>query len=180
MRLLRVWRGRCSGVGLAESASLILICPVACSPPCPRWCCQPSTATLPRGRTQECREQPGLLGRGLCLQSPWPFSALAARPLPVLGVLTAHVCACPQVPVQPVSAAGPEHSKPLEKAESLFGQERDPRFSEIYSSIGAGREGWAARHGWGTSRLYLLSPSTPVLFALSQVTRSSSGCGGLA
>ncbi|KFR11360.1 Aryl hydrocarbon receptor nuclear translocator, partial [Opisthocomus hoazin] len=42
-----------------------------------------------------------------------------------------------QVPVQPVSAAGPEHSKPLEKAESLFGQERDPRFSEIYSSIGA-------------------------------------------
>ncbi|XP_068270372.1 aryl hydrocarbon receptor nuclear translocator isoform X4 [Nyctibius grandis] len=40
-----------------------------------------------------------------------------------------------QVPVQPVSAAGPEHSKPLEKAESLFNQERDPRFSEIYSSI---------------------------------------------
>ncbi|NXN94849.1 ARNT protein, partial [Rhinopomastus cyanomelas] len=40
-----------------------------------------------------------------------------------------------QVPVQPVSAAGPEHSKPLEKAESLFSQERDPRFSEIYSSI---------------------------------------------
>ncbi|XP_053906844.1 aryl hydrocarbon receptor nuclear translocator isoform X4 [Cuculus canorus] len=42
-----------------------------------------------------------------------------------------------QVPVQPVSAAGPEHSKPLEKAESLFNQERDPRFSEIYSSINA-------------------------------------------
>ncbi|KAM8986176.1 aryl hydrocarbon receptor nuclear translocator isoform 4-T4 [Guaruba guarouba] len=41
-----------------------------------------------------------------------------------------------QVPVQPVTAAGPEHSKPLEKAESLFNQERDPRFSEIYSSIG--------------------------------------------
>ncbi|XP_075580616.1 aryl hydrocarbon receptor nuclear translocator isoform X6 [Pelecanus crispus] len=40
-----------------------------------------------------------------------------------------------QVPVQPVTAAGPEHSKPLEKAESLFNQERDPRFSEIYSSI---------------------------------------------
>ncbi|XP_075593467.1 aryl hydrocarbon receptor nuclear translocator isoform X12 [Balearica regulorum gibbericeps] len=40
-----------------------------------------------------------------------------------------------QVPVQAVSAAGPEHSKPLEKAESLFNQERDPRFSEIYSSI---------------------------------------------
>uniref|UniRef100_A0A8B9PCL4 Aryl hydrocarbon receptor nuclear translocator n=1 Tax=Apteryx owenii TaxID=8824 RepID=A0A8B9PCL4_APTOW len=40
-----------------------------------------------------------------------------------------------QVPVQPVTAAGPEHSKTLEKAESLFNQERDPRFSEIYSSI---------------------------------------------
>ncbi|XP_030320865.1 aryl hydrocarbon receptor nuclear translocator isoform X3 [Calypte anna] len=40
-----------------------------------------------------------------------------------------------QVPVQPVSAAGPEHSKPLEKAENLFNQERDPRFSEIYSGI---------------------------------------------
>ncbi|XP_071884186.1 aryl hydrocarbon receptor nuclear translocator isoform X14 [Anas platyrhynchos] len=40
-----------------------------------------------------------------------------------------------QVPVQPVTAAGPEHSKPLEKAESLFSQERDPRFSEIYSNI---------------------------------------------
>ncbi|KAM6039698.1 aryl hydrocarbon receptor nuclear translocator isoform 9-T9 [Chlamydotis macqueenii] len=40
-----------------------------------------------------------------------------------------------QVPVQPVTAAGPEHGKPLEKAESLFNQERDPRFGEIYSSI---------------------------------------------
>uniref|UniRef100_A0A8C3KAZ9 Aryl hydrocarbon receptor nuclear translocator n=1 Tax=Calidris pygmaea TaxID=425635 RepID=A0A8C3KAZ9_9CHAR len=42
-----------------------------------------------------------------------------------------------QVPVQPGTAAGPEHSKPLEKAETLFNQERDPRFSEIYSSIGS-------------------------------------------
>uniref|UniRef100_A0A8D2Q108 Aryl hydrocarbon receptor nuclear translocator n=1 Tax=Zosterops lateralis melanops TaxID=1220523 RepID=A0A8D2Q108_ZOSLA len=41
----------------------------------------------------------------------------------------------PQVPVQPVSAAGPEHSKPLEKAESLFSQERDPRFGEIFPGI---------------------------------------------
>ncbi|XP_031949018.1 aryl hydrocarbon receptor nuclear translocator isoform X6 [Corvus hawaiiensis] len=40
-----------------------------------------------------------------------------------------------QVPVQPVSAAGPEHSKPLEKAESLFSQERDPRFGEIFPTI---------------------------------------------
>ncbi|NXL40148.1 ARNT protein, partial [Glaucidium brasilianum] len=41
-----------------------------------------------------------------------------------------------QVPVPPVAAAGPEHSKPLEKAENLFNQERDPRFSEIYSGMG--------------------------------------------
>ncbi|XP_061872401.1 aryl hydrocarbon receptor nuclear translocator isoform X7 [Colius striatus] len=40
-----------------------------------------------------------------------------------------------QVPIQPVTAAGPEHSKPLEKTESLFNQERDPRFGEIYGSI---------------------------------------------
>ncbi|XP_037738569.1 aryl hydrocarbon receptor nuclear translocator isoform X3 [Chelonia mydas] len=40
-----------------------------------------------------------------------------------------------QVAVQPVTAAGPERSKPLEKAEALFSQERDPRFSEIYSNI---------------------------------------------
>uniref|UniRef100_A0A7M4EI13 Aryl hydrocarbon receptor nuclear translocator n=1 Tax=Crocodylus porosus TaxID=8502 RepID=A0A7M4EI13_CROPO len=39
------------------------------------------------------------------------------------------------VSVQPVTAAGPEHSKPLEKAETLFPQERDPRFSEIYPGI---------------------------------------------
>ncbi|XP_008168539.2 aryl hydrocarbon receptor nuclear translocator isoform X1 [Chrysemys picta bellii] len=40
-----------------------------------------------------------------------------------------------QVAVQPVTAAGPERSKPLEKTEALFSQERDPRFSEIYSGI---------------------------------------------
>ncbi|KAM4690146.1 aryl hydrocarbon receptor nuclear translocator isoform 2-T2 [Rhinophrynus dorsalis] len=40
-----------------------------------------------------------------------------------------------QVPVQPVSAAVPEHSKPLEKAETIYGQERDTRFAEIYSGI---------------------------------------------
>ncbi|NXD17627.1 ARNT protein, partial [Nothocercus nigrocapillus] len=40
-----------------------------------------------------------------------------------------------QVSVQPVAAAGPEHGKTLEKTESLFGQERDPRFGEIYSGI---------------------------------------------
>ncbi|OXB72322.1 UNVERIFIED_CONTAM: hypothetical protein H355_015621 [Colinus virginianus] len=42
-----------------------------------------------------------------------------------------------QVPVQPVSAAGPEHSKPLEKAEGIFTQERDPRFGEMYGGVGA-------------------------------------------
>lgn len=51
--------------------------------------------------------------------------------------------------MQPVTAAGPEHSKPLEKTENLFNQERDPRFSEIYSGISTGRGalGRAARPG---------------------------------
>ncbi|KAE8588060.1 hypothetical protein XENTR_v10022317 [Xenopus tropicalis] len=40
-----------------------------------------------------------------------------------------------QVPVQPVSAAVSDHSKPLEKTEGMYGQERDPRFAEIYSNI---------------------------------------------
>lgn len=76
-----------------------------------------------------------------------PSAVLRARPLTsfALEVLTAHTYTCSQVPVQPVTAAGPEHSKPLEKAESLFNQERDPRFSEIYSNINTGREYWAVR-----------------------------------
>lgn len=37
-----------------------------------------------------------------------------------------------------MTAAGPEHSKPLEKTDGLFAQDRDPRFSEIYSNINAG------------------------------------------
>uniref|UniRef100_A0A670ZFW9 Aryl hydrocarbon receptor nuclear translocator n=1 Tax=Pseudonaja textilis TaxID=8673 RepID=A0A670ZFW9_PSETE len=51
----------------------------------------------------------------------------------------------PQAALQAVSTAGAEHSKPAEKAEALFGQERDPRFSEIYSGIspGVGRRGKA-------------------------------------
>lgn len=44
----------------------------------------------------------------------------------------------PQVSVQAVTTTGPEHSKPLEKSESLFAQDRDPRFSEIYSNISTG------------------------------------------
>nr|AAA61732.1 Arnt [Mus musculus] len=42
-----------------------------------------------------------------------------------------------QVSVQPVRSAGSEHSKPLEKSEGLFAQDRDPRFPEIYPSITA-------------------------------------------
>lgn len=42
-----------------------------------------------------------------------------------------------QVSVQPVATAGSEHSKPLEKSEGLFVQDRDPRFSEIYPNISA-------------------------------------------
>ncbi|KAM6434679.1 aryl hydrocarbon receptor nuclear translocator isoform 2-T2 [Liasis olivaceus] len=41
----------------------------------------------------------------------------------------------PQAALQAVNAPGPEHNKPVEKSEALFGQERDPRFSEIYNSI---------------------------------------------
>ncbi|KAF6292424.1 aryl hydrocarbon receptor nuclear translocator [Rhinolophus ferrumequinum] len=42
-----------------------------------------------------------------------------------------------QVSVQPVTTTGPEHSKSLEKSDGLFAQDRDPRFSEIYSNINA-------------------------------------------
>lgn len=56
-----------------------------------------------------------------------------------LPLTASYPCLCLQVSVQPVTAAGPEHSKPLEKAETLFPQERDPRFSEIYPSISTGR-----------------------------------------
>uniref|UniRef100_A0A8C5QM76 Aryl hydrocarbon receptor nuclear translocator n=1 Tax=Leptobrachium leishanense TaxID=445787 RepID=A0A8C5QM76_9ANUR len=40
-----------------------------------------------------------------------------------------------QVPVQSVAATVSEHSKPLEKADTIYRQERDPRFAEIYSSM---------------------------------------------
>ncbi|XP_069041571.1 aryl hydrocarbon receptor nuclear translocator-like isoform X4 [Lepisosteus oculatus] len=33
----------------------------------------------------------------------------------------------------PVTAAGPEHSKPLDKTEGLYPPERDPRYSELYT-----------------------------------------------
>ncbi|XP_063482118.1 aryl hydrocarbon receptor nuclear translocator isoform X16 [Symphalangus syndactylus] len=39
--------------------------------------------------------------------------------------------------VQPVTTTGPEHSKPVEKSDGLFAQDRDPRFSEIYHNINA-------------------------------------------
>uniref|UniRef100_A0A2K6TG21 Aryl hydrocarbon receptor nuclear translocator n=1 Tax=Saimiri boliviensis boliviensis TaxID=39432 RepID=A0A2K6TG21_SAIBB len=39
--------------------------------------------------------------------------------------------------VQPVTTTGTEHSKPLEKSDGLFAQDRDPRFSEIYHNISA-------------------------------------------
>ncbi|NXG52623.1 ARNT protein, partial [Psilopogon haemacephalus] len=40
-----------------------------------------------------------------------------------------------QVPVQPVPAAGPEHSKALEKPEGIFSQEREPRYPELFPAI---------------------------------------------
>lgn len=42
-----------------------------------------------------------------------------------------------QVSVQAVATPGAEHSKPLEKSDGLFAQDRDPRFSEIYPTISA-------------------------------------------
>ncbi|KAM4662855.1 aryl hydrocarbon receptor nuclear translocator isoform 2-T2 [Discoglossus pictus] len=41
----------------------------------------------------------------------------------------------PQVPVQPLAAAVPEHIKPMDKAEPLYSQERDPRYAEMFSGI---------------------------------------------
>ncbi|CAI9599548.1 unnamed protein product [Staurois parvus] len=40
-----------------------------------------------------------------------------------------------QAPVQPIATAVSDHSKSLEKSDSLYCQERDPRFAEIYSGI---------------------------------------------
>nr|XP_015224294.1 PREDICTED: aryl hydrocarbon receptor nuclear translocator-like [Lepisosteus oculatus] len=37
----------------------------------------------------------------------------------------------------PVTAAGPEHSKPLDKTEGLYPPERDPRYSELYTGTHA-------------------------------------------
>ncbi|XP_043935979.1 aryl hydrocarbon receptor nuclear translocator isoform X3 [Protopterus annectens] len=42
-----------------------------------------------------------------------------------------------QVPVQPVTVAGTEHSKVMDKADPLFVPERDPRFTEIFTGINA-------------------------------------------
>uniref|UniRef100_A0A7M4FVE8 Aryl hydrocarbon receptor nuclear translocator n=1 Tax=Crocodylus porosus TaxID=8502 RepID=A0A7M4FVE8_CROPO len=77
------------------------------------------------------------LGQSASLPLEMGAAQLASRseenvslPLPA-----SYPCLCLQVSVQPVTAAGPEHSKPLEKAETLFPQERDPRFSEIYPGI---------------------------------------------
>lgn len=41
----------------------------------------------------------------------------------------------PQVPVAGVSGGVHEAGKTIDKTESLFSQERDPRFAEMYSAI---------------------------------------------
>ncbi|XP_038624485.1 aryl hydrocarbon receptor nuclear translocator isoform X1 [Tachyglossus aculeatus] len=54
-----------------------------------------------------------------------------------------------QVPVQPGAAAGPgpEHGKPLEKADTLFSQDRDPRFAEIFPSLNPADQSKAVASG---------------------------------
>nr|XP_056709187.1 aryl hydrocarbon receptor nuclear translocator [Euleptes europaea] len=83
------------------------------------------------------------LGQNVSLPLEMGSAQLAGRPPPTqpteLDVVQGRESLASyehaQTVVQPVSGAGPEHSKPLEKTETLFSQERDPRFVEIYSSI---------------------------------------------
>ncbi|XP_015279979.1 PREDICTED: aryl hydrocarbon receptor nuclear translocator [Gekko japonicus] len=83
------------------------------------------------------------LGQNVSLPLEMGSAQLAGRPLPsqpaeldvVQGRESIASYEHSQAVVQPVSSAGSEHSKPLEKTETLFSQERDPRFAEIYGSI---------------------------------------------
>ncbi|XP_040268583.1 aryl hydrocarbon receptor nuclear translocator isoform X1 [Bufo bufo] len=82
---------------------------------------------LGQGLSHSLEMGPGqLTGR----QQPPPPSELDVVPSRDNMVAYNHT----QVPVQPVTAAVPDH-KSLEKSEALYGQERDSRFAEIYSSI---------------------------------------------
>uniref|UniRef100_A0A670ZE47 Aryl hydrocarbon receptor nuclear translocator n=1 Tax=Pseudonaja textilis TaxID=8673 RepID=A0A670ZE47_PSETE len=60
----------------------------------------------------------------------------------------------PQAALQAVSTAGAEHSKPAEKAEALFGQERDPRVGKPISgnSVPASHPLFAPGNSYGASR----------------------------
>uniref|UniRef100_A0ACB8G747 Uncharacterized protein n=1 Tax=Sphaerodactylus townsendi TaxID=933632 RepID=A0ACB8G747_9SAUR len=81
------------------------------------------------------------LGQNVSLPLEMSSTQLAGRPQPTqqteLDVVQGRESLASyehtQTVVQPVSSVGPEHSKPLEKTETLFSQERDPRFVEIYS-----------------------------------------------
>ncbi|XP_077176140.1 aryl hydrocarbon receptor nuclear translocator isoform X2 [Paroedura picta] len=83
------------------------------------------------------------LGQNVSLPLEMGSAPLAGRPPPTqpaeLDVVQGRESLASyehtQAVVQPVSSAGSEHSKPLEKTENLFSQDRDPRFTEIYSSI---------------------------------------------
>ncbi|XP_019061921.1 aryl hydrocarbon receptor nuclear translocator isoform X4 [Fukomys damarensis] len=67
-----------------------------------------------------------------------------------------------QVSVQPVASTGPEHGKTLEKSDVLFAQDRDPRFSEIYSSINADQsKGISSSTGPATQQLFSQGGSFP-------------------
>ncbi|KAG8509233.1 Aryl hydrocarbon receptor nuclear translocator [Galemys pyrenaicus] len=79
-----------------------------------------------------------------------------------------------QVSVQPVTATGPEHSKPLEKADGLFAHDRDPRFSEIYSNINADQsKGISASTVPATQQLFSRGTTFPPTPRLAEDFRNS-------
>ncbi|XP_064416618.1 aryl hydrocarbon receptor nuclear translocator isoform X1 [Latimeria chalumnae] len=65
-----------------------------------------------------------------------------------------------QVPVQPVTAATTEHSKPSDKTDSLFGQEREPRFPEIYTGINTADQNKAIPSSTVTGNQQIFSPGS--------------------
>ncbi|XP_069505844.1 aryl hydrocarbon receptor nuclear translocator isoform X3 [Ambystoma mexicanum] len=104
------------------------------------------TNTNVKNATQESRTvvsnsvQRGQLSQNVSLPLEMGTGQLAPRQQqPELEVVSgrdgAGVYNHTQVPVQPVTATGPEQSKQLEKGDGLFGQDREPRFSEIYTAI---------------------------------------------
>ncbi|KAM5256991.1 aryl hydrocarbon receptor nuclear translocator isoform 9-T9 [Ctenodactylus gundi] len=79
-----------------------------------------------------------------------------------------------QVSVQPVTTTGPEHGKPLEKSDGIFAQDRDPRFSEIYSNINADQsKGLSSSTVPATQQLFSQGSSFPPTPGPAENFRSS-------